>query len=218
RLPDLLAQYREQASQVVQDAVEEASKRMLGDFRDNLQKAFPESRRAANLVTRSVFPDRGVSINAAGSVVARGGQNSAWPAPLRLFAEGGSIVPKVAGGALAIPTARVPMAERGRRMTPDEVQRSFGERLTLVPAKKGKGWGYLILTKQTIGRSGRVRGATKRRVGQGRSARGIVMFILVPRATVTKRLDFDAIAQKWAGLMPSLLDQAAARIIEGGRS
>jgi hypothetical protein len=218
RVPDLLATYRAQADQVVQAAVEDATSGMLEDFRANLAAAFPGSSRAPNLVTDVVFPERAVSINAAGSVVARGGKASAWPAPLKLFAEGGTILPTKAGTALAIPTARVPMVGR-RKMTPDEVSRSFGERLTLVPARNAGGvWGYLVLRKQTIGRSGGVRRATKRRAEQGRSAQTVVMFVLVPRARIQKRLDFDGISRRWAGLMPSLLDRAAERIIEGGRS
>ncbi|MCR0981788.1 DUF6441 family protein [Roseomonas populi] len=216
RIPDLLTKYREQANQVVQSAVEVGTAGMLQDFRSNLAAAFPRSKRAANLVTSRVFPEREVSINAAGSVVGRGGKGSAWPAPLKLFAEGGTIYPTKAGTALAVPTARVPMVSR-RKMTPDEVSRSFGERLTLVPARGGV-WGYLVLKKQTVGRSGQVRRATKRRAAQGRGAESIVMFVLIPRATIRKRLDFDTIAQKWANTMPQLLEQQAARITEGGRS
>lgn len=217
RVPDLLAEYRKQAGQVVQSAVEEATAGMLREFRANLSAAFPGSSRAPNLVTSKTFPDRAVSVDAAGSVVARGGKHSAWPAPLRLFAEGGTITPRSAGTALAIPTARVPSVGR-RRMTPDEVQRAFKERLTMIPARRGGVWGYLVLYGQTIGRSGNVRTATARRAAQGHKAKPIVMFVLVPKVTVTKRLDFDAIATRWAGLMPSLLDGAARRIVMESRT
>jgi hypothetical protein len=217
RLPDLLAEYQKEADQVVQSAVRDATQGMLQDFRTNLRQAFPGSKRAPNLVTSRVFPERSVSINAAGSVVGRGGKGSAWPLPLRAFNVGTTITGRAQGASLAIPTARVPFAGR-RKMTPLEVERSFGEKLTFIPSKQGeRGAGMLVLQQQTIGRSGKVRGATAGRARQGRKAKPIVMFILVPKVRLGKRLDFDSIAWKWAGLMPSLPDQAASRIMQGGR-
>ena len=218
-MPDLLAQHRRQAETSVQAAVFEATQGMAGDFQDNLGTAFPGSRRARTLVTARVFPSRvgAVSLNAAGSVIGRGGKNSPWPLPLRAFNEGATIRGGAQGASLAIPTARVPRVA-GRRMTVAEVEQRFGEKLVFLPTGKGqRGAGVLVLRQQTVGRSGRVRRATAGRARQGRQAEPLVMFVLVPQVRVQKKLNFDAIAAKWAGLMPSLLDRQAARIMQGGR-
>ena len=218
-MPDLLAAHRRSVDTTVQAAVVEATGGMVGDFRADLEKAFPGSKRARTLVTSNVFPNRqgAVSINAAGSVVGRGGKNSAWPLPLKAFNQGAVIRGGAQGASLAIPTARVPMNGR-RRMTPHEVEQRFGERLRFVPARNGeRGAGMLVLEQQVLGRSGQVRRATAGRARQGRRAEPLVMFILVPQVRVPKKLTFDAIAQRWANTMPSILDRQASRIMKGGR-
>ena len=218
RLPDLLARWRKDADLVVQSGVRTATDGMLRDMRADLAKAFPGSTRAPTLVTGRVFPDRvaAASVNAAGSVIGRGGKNSAWPLPLIAFTEGRTIVPTRAGTALAIPTARVPRVG-GRRLTPDEVSKRFGERLTLIRAKPGSAaWGFLVLRDVTEGAGGRVRRATKRRLAAGRERKPVVMFVLVPQVRLNKRLDFEGIARRWADTMPTLLDAAAGRIVGKG--
>ena len=218
-MPDLLAAHRRSTDTTVQAAVFEATFGMVEEFRDNLAAAFPNSRRAPTLVTANVFPSRtgAVSINAAGSVVGRGGKNSPWPLPLKAFNQGAVIRGGAQGASLAIPTARVPMNGR-RRMTPHEVEQRFGEKLKFVPARNGeRGAGMLVLEQQVLGRSGRVRRATAGRARLGRRAEPLVMFILVPQVRVPKKLNFEAIHQRWASAMPSILDRQASRIMKGGR-
>ena len=55
-MPDLLAAYRKGVDTTVQAAVVEATGGMVGDFRKDLEKAFPGSRQARTLVTSNVFP------------------------------------------------------------------------------------------------------------------------------------------------------------------
>ncbi|WP_338661782.1 DUF6441 family protein [Pararoseomonas sp. SCSIO 73927] len=218
-MPDLLAAWRHDVATAVQASVYEAETGMTEEFRDDLGAAFPGSRRARTLVTGRVYPDRqgAVSINAAGSVVGRGGKNSPWPLPLKAFNEGAEIRGAAQGASLAIPTARVPRVG-GRRMTVAEVEARFGEKLTFIPPKDGqRGAGMLVLEQQTTGRSGGVRRLSAGRVRQGRKAQALVMFVLVPKVKVPTRLHFEAIAKRWADTMPSILDRQASRIM-GGRA
>lgn len=187
---------------------------LLADLRREIAAAFPNSRRLPTTVTATVYPARDDGRPPVLWVHPRKGSNAA---EILGAHRGANIVPSRSGTALAIPTARVPRAARGgRRMTPDEVSKHFGEKLDLVPASAfggaGKAWGYLVLRRQTIGRSGRVRRATEGRARQGRVATPIVMFILVPAVQLPQRLRPEETVQRWADLAPRQIEQAARRL------
>lgn len=181
------------------------------DMRQALERAFPNSRRMATMVTGKTTPDRpGVfSLDAAGRIYGRGSKRSAWPAPLWAQAFGAEIQAKD-GGSLAIPTKAVPRDGRNRPLSPTEVEVRFGEKLKAIPAGVFGKRGALVLYRQTIGRSGRVRAATRGRARQGRRAQPIVMFWLVPQVSLRPRWDPREIMGRWADLAPAFVERAAA--------
>jgi hypothetical protein len=176
-----------------------------------IARAFPGSRRLPTTITAALFPARDDGRPPVVWIHPRKGSNAA---EILGAHRGTEVVPTKGGTALAIPTKHVPRAARGgRRMTPDEVSRHFGERLDVMPNKRGgKAWGFLVLRRQTIGRSGRVRRATDGRARQGRAAQPIVMFILVPAVTMPQRLRPEETAQRWADMAPRQIEQAARRL------
>ncbi|UXQ89169.1 DUF6441 family protein [Synechococcus phage MinM1] len=180
------------------------------ELRQEIGAAFPTSRRMPTTVTGRYYPAADGKPPAV-LIHPRKGSNAGWILGAH---KGGVIRAKESGTALAIPTKHVPRAARGgRRMTPDEVSKHFGERLDLMPARGGgKAMGYLVLRKQTIGRSGRVRRATEGRARQGRTARPIVMFILVPAVTLPQRLRPEETVRQWLDLAPRQIEQAARRL------
>lgn len=195
----------------VEAGLEGVREGVVTDLRQEIARAFPGSRRLPTTITATLYPARDDGRPPVLWVHPRKGSN----AGAILGAQRGmTIVPTRAGTALAIPTKHVPRARRGgSRMTPDEVSKHFGERLDVMPAKGGgKAWGYLVLRKQTLGRSGRVRRATDGRARQGRTAKPIVMFVLVPAVAMPQRLRPEETMQRWADLTPRMIEQAERRL------
>lgn len=209
-LRDIAETLHADAAAAVQTGIRAATMGMRDEMRSAIRAAFPRSPRLPTAITGKVYPERGNSLRAAGVVKAR----SEAVDKLLQAHHGMTIRPKGSGLCLAIPTDNVPRGGRagrfGARMTPDEVQRHFGERLEVVPPRNrgGRSWGALILRRQTIGRSGRVRAATARRAMQGRVAKPLVMFILVPQVDLPKRLDLPSIAAAWQERVGDLIAAA----------
>jgi hypothetical protein len=108
---------------------------------------------------------------------------------------------------LAIPTDRVPQRPgrgAGRRLTPVEVEARFNRDLRFVPPRPGR-HALLVIDDLTPARSGRgLRPATSRRLAQGRAAGAVVMFVLVPQVTLSRRLDVAAALAAVAAEYPDL--------------
>ena len=148
-----------------------------------------------------------------------GAAGEVWTvAPLIIqgFDEGATIIARNGSRWLAIPTANVPPRSWGskapgghprRLMTPVEVEAAFNRDLRTVMPPGGR-VGYLIMDQLVAARSGRgFRQATSRRLAQGRSAQPVLMFVLVPSVTLSKRLDIAgavaAIEAEFPGLIES---------------
>ena len=120
------------------------------------------------------------------------------PLIIQGFDEGPTIVARNGSRWLAIPTANVPPRSWGskapgghprRLMTPVEVEAAFNRDLRMIQPP-GSPVAYLIMDQLVTARSGRgFRQATSRRLAQGRSAGAVLMFVLVPQVTLSKRLD-----------------------------
>ena len=203
--------FQARAVQAVEAGLAGVREGLLTDLRQDIMRAFPGSRRMPTTVTATLYPAREDGRPPVVWVHPRKGSNAG---AILGAHRGTDVVPTQAGTALAIPTKHVPRAARGgRRMTPDEVSKHFGERLDVMPNKSGgKAWGFLVLRRQTIGRSGRVRRATDGRARQGRVAKPIVMFVLVPAVTLPQRLRPEETVRKWADLAPRQIEQAARRL------
>ena len=206
-----LRDFHGRAVRAVEAGLEGVREGVLLDMRQDIARAFPGSRRMPTTITATFYPARDDGRPPVVWVHPRKNSNAA---EILGAHRGTSVQATQAGTALAIPTKHVPRAARGgRRMTPDEVSKHFGEKLDVMPNKSGgKAWGFLVLRWQTIGRSGRVRRATEGRARQGRTARPIIMFILVPAVTLPQRLRPEETAQKWADLAPRQIEQAARRL------
>lgn len=167
--------------------------------------------RLGNAIRSEGYPGdrrgRVASFSAAGLVFVRRakGKRSGAEEIFDAFNRGVSIT--AAGGRfLAIPTPAVPKT-RGRQMTPAEVEQFYGRPLQV---REGNRPGQLLLfLSLTRGRSARRPGdrvLTTRRRAQGRSERDVLLFVLVRNVKLAKRLDFEALADKWAGEIPRLIE------------
>jgi len=161
----------------------------------------------ANAVRQVDYPKSAKSLGAAALVYSKA------PMVHRVFEEGATIRAK-SGGFLAIPTENVPRKGGGRggskRMSPIEVEARFNQELRFVP-RKGTGPALLVLDDVTASfsrKTGRLRGfrnLTARRKASGRFGATVVMFILMPRVTLRKRLDFAGAGQRWIARVPELI-------------
>ncbi|CAK0761920.1 hypothetical protein WCLP8_3360007 [uncultured Gammaproteobacteria bacterium] len=91
-------------------------------------------------------------------------------------------------------------------MTPVEVEAAFNRDLrTVLPP--GRRVGYLIMDQLVAARSGRgFRQATSRRLAQGRSAQPVLMFVLAPSVTLSKRLDIAKAVAAVEAEFPGLIE------------
>lgn len=165
--------------------------------------------RLGNSIRSEGYPrdSRGaVSFGAAGLVFVRRpkGKRSGATEIFDAFTRGVTIT-RAGGKYLAIPTAAVPKT-RGRQMTPAEVEQYYGRKLLARPGDRpGQILLFLNLTRAKSRRRPGDRVATPRRRAQGRTDREVLLFVLVRSVKLKKRLDFDTIAQKWAGEIPRLI-------------
>ncbi|MBK8909223.1 MAG: hypothetical protein IPM60_15485 [Rhodospirillales bacterium] len=133
------------------------------------------------------------------------------PQIIRAFDEG-AVIRSRNGFWLTIPTGAAPKHVRGRRVTPDLVERMYGRRLRFVYRRRGPSLlvmdGMVASGGQRGGyRMATVRKATKRR-GHYVSASGlatVVMFFLVPQVKMPKRLDVARAARTWSARLPALI-------------
>ncbi len=146
-----------------------------------------------------------------------GAAGEVWTvAPLIIqgFDEGATIIARNGSRWLAIPTTNVPPRSWGskapgghprRLMTPVEVEAAFNRDLRTVLPPGGR-VGYLIMDQLVAARSGRgFRQATSRRLAQGRSAQPVLMFVLVPSVTLSKRLDIAGAVAAVEAEFPGLI-------------
>ena len=170
--------------------------------------------RLANTWRSRVFPPTATK--------AAGGVWTVAPLIIEGFDEGATIVARNGSRWLAIPTANVPPRSWGtkapgghprRLMTPVEVEAAFNRDLRMVQPP-GRPVAYLIMDQLVAARSGRgLRQATSRRLAQGRSAQPILMFVLVPQVTLSKRLDITgavaAVEAEFPGMIERHFEQGA---------
>lgn len=100
---------------------------------------------------------------------------------------------------LAIPTSSVPRQGRfRRRMTPEQVEHSFNQDLTILNGKRGSKLGFVeAIRAKSVKRPG-IRSATKGRIAKGRAVERILMFIFVPWVRGRKIIDPDAVFDRWS--------------------
>lgn len=133
------------------------------------------------------------------------------------FEEGVTIAPVRGSRYLWIPTPNVPKAGR-KRMTPGAVEERFGD-FSYAPVKGSPGR-FVALVDAARGKTGRLRKASKRARATGATER-VVMFILVRRVTLAKRLDVAGVRRRaqsqWARIVAESLSEAYRNSRDGER-
>lgn len=174
-------------------AIEQAVEGAKRDIRA-LVEAAGLGRRLPRAIRGVVYPKSGLAMRPAGEI------HVDSKSAIRIFDAflNGTEIKGRQGQHLAIPTENVPRVGRGggTPMSPAEVVAAFGP-LRSIPT--GNRRAPFVLAVQAVeARSGRgYRRATGRRLQQGRAAQLTVMFVLVDKVMLPKRLDPDAIAAEW---------------------
>lgn len=108
---------------------------------------------------------------------------------------------------LAIPTKAVPRGQGNKRLTPENWPEWKYGKLQFVK-RPGKN-AVLVATGVRIGKTGRVgRRLANPRLSSGRLKTGVtsvVMFTLIKRVKIKKRLDVKKLAVKWSGKMVEMI-------------
>jgi hypothetical protein len=104
---------------------------------------------------------------------------------------------------LAIPTQYV-TRRQNKKITPADFAEA-GIPLRYVPPQGNRRVGLLVADDFRITSKGKARVASDRAKKTGRGLTTVVMFILVPQATLKKRFDIDSVAKKWIDRLPSLV-------------
>lgn len=143
-----------------------------------------------------VYPKGQQSVNAAGYVWSKA------PQIISAFAEGVTIRSKH-GRFLAIPTQYV-IRRQNKRLTPADFAEA-GIPLRYVPPQGARHVGLLVVDNFRVTSKGKARVASPTALKTGRGLTTIVMFILIPQASLKKRFDIDSAAGKWVDRVPGLV-------------
>ena len=133
------------------------------------------------------------------------------PQIVRAFDEG-AVIRSRRGRFLAIPTENAPRkGTDGKRIRPSTFpEHRFGP-LRFVPRQSGPSLLVVDGLRASHSRqTGQLRGfrrATERARRSGQGLTTVVMFLLVPRVKLRKRLDVARAAERWSGQLPALIEQ-----------
>ena len=173
-----------QIAKAVTGAMREATDGLKTDLRTDVAEA-GLGRRLANTWRGKTYPESTDSVEAASFVWSKA------PKIVDAFDRGVTIRPKQ-GRYLAIPTQNARRLRIRERITPAIYEQRTGQKLHFV---RGKGSTAFLIGLPKVGR--RKQGAPR--------PKGVVMFILIPQARLRKRLDINAIADRWASRVPGLV-------------
>jgi hypothetical protein len=157
-------------------------------------------------VRSQVYPRGRASANAAGLVWARG---QGAQTILAAFSQGVTIR-SARGFFLAIPLPAAGAAPRGQRMTPALWERRHGMALQFV-YRRGAAALLVAKLRSSQGKRGGFRKASDKALASGRNLASVPVFVLLPQVTLTKRLEPDRVAQRWADQAPALIERALPR-------
>jgi hypothetical protein len=198
-VPDLVGQFNDRVAKRFTAAVRTETRALEKEF-ERATEAAGLGPKLARTWQSKVYPTSKDSIGAAGQIWSKA------PKAMRAFTEGATAKP-VFSRFLAIPTPDGLRLMGGKRGSPQEALRRIrvsavgrgkrrrqvvdrGIELEVVPLPRGGKAQAAIVTKgATYGQSGRVRAATAGRGRLGLKETAIVLFWLVPRAVIRKRID-----------------------------
>ena len=194
----------------VTGAIADGSTELKQDWREQIEAARLGPRLARTVRSR-VYPQGQDSVDAAGLVWTKA------PRIIDAYARGATIVARNGGRFLAIPTEDVPRKRQGNALTPEEVEARFGRGLQFISPSDGGFWtpsirrngvAFLVLKGLRVRRAtGRWRNASASELRRRKETSAVVMFILVPKVQVSKRLDLDALARAAEARHPDLLNK-----------
>lgn len=193
-------------ARAVRAGVGAAAEGLKTELRQNVEAA-GLGQRLGNAIGANIYPrQESGSLAAAGYVFPRS------PSAAKIFDafNAGTPIRGKNGNWLAFPTSNAYLGGKGgRRPTPGEFEQRTGIKLRpIVPRSSKKGRYQLLVGESVHGRRSGRRAATKGRLRQGRAVETLVFFVLVRETRPGRRLDFDAIAQRWADRIPELIAAA----------
>jgi hypothetical protein len=203
-----LIKFNTKLARATTGGVAEATAGLKGALRGQIRAA-GMSQRLANTWQDYLYPESGSSLNAAGVVLSK--------APHIIYAyDHGVTIHARNGRFLAVPLPwAVKLIGSGRnrqRITPRLFEQRTGIELVMVQ-RRGKNPLLVArgvrVTKRGAVRKLTVRGATKT-MGERISLTGqaeAAMFVLIPQARVSKRLDVERAAGEWGARAPALIDR-----------
>jgi hypothetical protein len=189
---DILTEERRAGARSVTRAIGGAAQAIKGAWRGEITGAGLGTR-LGNTVRANVYPQSGISMNAAGLVYTKASHI------VGAFERGATIRARN-GFWLAIPLPGVMKSGRGGRITPGEWENRTGRRLRFVYRP---GRSALLVDDGQVKRGARVMG----RDGFSKAARGfrnrtVPIFALVPQVTLRKRLNLYSTAVRIAAGLP----------------
>lgn len=183
------------AEQAVMSGVKQATDGLKLELRSQVTNAGLGDR-LSKTWRGEVYPKGQQSVNAAGYVWSKA------PQIISAFAEGVTIHSKH-GRFLAIPTQYV-IRRQNKRLTPADFAEA-GIPLRYVPPQGARHVGLLVVDNFRVTSKGKARVASPTALKTGRGLATIVMFILIPQASLKKRFDIDSTAGKWVDRVPGLV-------------
>ncbi len=197
KLHEFMAAEAEAAKQAVTEAVQEAGNGIKQELRAQAESA-GLGKGVANAWRLQMYPKGKKSLNAAAYV------KTNVPNVIYAFAYGVTIK-SAKGFYLAIPTPAAPKrGTNGKRINPSNFPEFALGKLRFV--FRPRGFSLLVVDdlRARTGKRGGFAKASTSAVAKGRVAT-VVMFILVPQVSLKKRLDLEAVANKWGSQTAQLV-------------
>jgi hypothetical protein len=189
-LTKFMKQQQQAAEAAVTGGVSEITTHIKDDLRQQVTGAGLGSKLAKSWQAK-VYPKGKKSLDAAGWIFSKA------PKIIRAFNEG-AVIKSKDGWFLAIPTDAAPKrGVGGKRINPSNFPEQALGRLRFVYRPGAVSLLVVDGLRAGTGKRGGFRKASDSAQRTGRGLTTVVMFILVPQATLKKRLDYKAVVNQW---------------------
>ena len=189
-LPKFMAQQKAAAEAAVTAGVSEITNQIKSDLRAQVTSAGLGPRLAKSWQSK-VYPGGKKSVDAAGWIFSKA------PKIIRAFNDG-VVIRSKHGLFLAIPTSAAPKrGVGGKRISPSNFPEHSLGRLRFVYRPGAVSLLVVDGMRASTGKRGGFRKASDSAMRTGRGLTTVVMFFLVPQAKLRKRLDYQAVINRW---------------------
>lgn len=207
-LDDALRGHEEDIAATITDSMREGGKALLDDVRAETYAAL--GHRLPKSWRLKIFPSAGNSIDASAYIWSRASKIiDAFDRGVTIRSRNGLwlAIPTEAAGKRAPTANAAPFGRRGptARVTPGGFERRTGLKLRFI-YRRGQP-SLLVIDGGQLDRRGRAseyRGRGRGAKLYGPAGRTIVVFILVPQVRLNKRLNLDALAERYGAVIPNL--------------